>query len=364
MEEMVNIFQNKRVLVTGHTGFKGSWISLWLLELGADVIGFSRDFPSEPNLFSEAKITGRLKHHEGDICNFEAVKKVFSETKPDYVFHLAAQALVRLSYQKTKETFDTNVGGLVNVLECVRQTPSVRFFLNVTSDKCYENKEWMWGYRETDRLGGKDPYSASKAVAEIVTQSYQQSFFPTSSIDQHRVDVLTVRAGNVVGGGDWNADRLIPDAIRSLSKNEIILIRNPKSVRPWQHVLDCLGGYLLLASKALSSPGVYTGGWNFGPGGNLVTVEEVVEKILKGWGEGSWQKMEQEKDKGEASLLHLNCDKAMNLLKWSPVWNLDATIDKTVQWYRQYYQNPSQAYSLCQTQIREFMKDQDSRKVL
>lgn len=360
---MVNIFENKKVLVTGHTGFKGAWLSLWLLELGARVRGYSFDFSSHPNLFTEVGLQKRLEHEMGDVRDYSHLKQVFEEFKPEIIFHLAAQPLVRLSYEHPKETFDTNVSGVVNLLECVRQTSSVRLVLNITSDKCYENREWLWGYRETDRLGGRDPYSASKAISEIVTYSYQQTFFPTSDIKCHQVDIASIRAGNVIGGGDWGMDRFVPDCVRALAKKETILVRNPQSIRPWQHVLDCLGGYFCLAEKMIEQPGLYTGAWNFGPVDGLhVTVEELLKKILQHWGEGYWKVIKGERvKKHEATFLYLNCDKVVNLLKWRPIWNLEQAVAKTVQWYREYYRNPQGAYDFCLSQIHEYIRAQNER---
>lgn len=360
---MVNPFKNKKVLVTGHTGFKGSWLSLWLLELGANVCGYSIDFPSEPNLFTAVGLKERLEHRIGDIRDYPNLLRAFQEFKPDMVFHLAAQPLVRHSYEEPKETFDTNAGGVVNILECVRKTSSVRFFMNVTSDKCYENREWLWGYREGDRLGGRDPYSCSKALSEMITSSYQQTFFPTATIKQHGVEIISARAGNVIGGGDWGKDRLIPDAMRALASHETILIRNPKSIRPWQHVLDCLSGYLTLAQKAIEESGVYTGAWNFGPMNVVqVTVEKILEKVLKCWGAGDWKVVEGESQKKhEATFLYLYSDKATTLLKWRPMWDIEKAVTKTVQWYREYYENPQNTYDLCQNQLREYIATQNER---
>lgn len=381
---MVNVFNDKRVLITGHTGFKGSWLSLLLLELGADVSGYSLDFPSEPNLFTEADLQSRLHHFQGDIRDSNHLAKVFQETKPEYVFHLAAQPLVRFSYDNPKETFDTNVGGTVNVLECVRLNSGVRVFLHVTTDKCYENAESNEGYRETDRLGGHDPYSASKAASELVTYAYRASFLTS-------IGVATARAGNVIGGGDWGKDRILPDSIRALAQQEPIPVRNPQSVRPWQHVLDCLSGYLCLAAQLTLDPKTFSGAWNFGPDRvKDLTVREVVEKVLKlwgdpttcsttsgrlnplgrrptnrWWGEGSWQAVTDPQDnKKETRCLKLNCEKALQQLQWRPLWDEEEAIAETVNWYRQFYQKRSSAYDLSLSQLRQYKQAAGQQNIL
>lgn len=356
---MVNVFKDKRVLITGHTGFKGSWLSLALLELGADVSGYSLDFPSEPNLFTETNLQNRLHHFQGDIRNSNHLAEVFQETKPEYVFHLAAQPLVRFSYDNPKETFDTNVGGTVNVLECVRLNSGVRVFLHVTTDKCYENAESSEGYRETDRLGGHDPYSASKAASELITHAYRVSFLTS-------IGVATARAGNVIGGGDWGKDRILPDAIRALAQKEPIPVRNPQSIRPWQHVLDCLSGYLCLAAQLTLDPKTFSGAWNFGPDRvKDLTVREVVEKILKLWGEGSWQAVADPQDnKKETHCLKLNCEKALQQLQWRPLWDEEKAIAETVNWYRQFYQKRSSAYDLSLSQLQQYKQEASRQNIL
>lgn len=280
------IYKNKRVLITGHTGFKGSWLAIWLKELGADVVGYSLDPPSEPNNFEATRLREKITHIHGDIRDLDRLMETFKKYQPEFVFHLAAQPLVRLSYNEPKMTFDTNIGGTVNVFEAVRKTPSVKVLVNITSDKCYENKEWVWGYRENDPMGGHDPYSASKGCAELVFSAYLKSFFsqnaaqksgdmtqlreqlgscPQISTSGPRLGAASARAGNVIGGGDWGTDRLVPDCIRALSRHQPIGIRSPKAVRPWQHVLEPLGGYLLLGAALWQDPQKYSGAWNFGP---------------------------------------------------------------------------------------------------
>lgn len=359
METLVTAFRGKRVLVTGHTGFKGSWLSLWLAECGATVCGYALDAPSEPNLFTAAALAQHVDDRRGDVRDYDTLRRTFQDARPEIVFHLAAQPLVRLSYAEPKTTFDTNAGGTVNVFECVRQTPSVRLIVNITSDKCYENREWHWGYREVDRLGGRDPYSCSKALAELIAASYQQTFFPTADIAAHSVDVVSARAGNVIGGGDWGADRLIPDMMRALAERRVIGIRRPQAIRPWQHVLDCLSGYLTLARHALAQPGAYTGAWNFGPTHvTQVTVAALVEKILHTWGSGAWAATDPDDGRThEAGLLHLCSDKAAQRLGWRPRWDLDTAVRHTVTWYRDYYRDPTQALAMCRAQIRDYMDD-------
>lgn len=348
---MVNAFAKRKVLITGHTGFKGSWLSIWLLELGAKVVGYSLDFPSKPNLCEEAKLFEKMQHVSGDIRDDQHLLKVFEETEPEYVFHLAAQALVRSSYEEPKKTFETNLNGLVHLLECVRKTPSVRVVLVVTSDKCYEDKDTHQGYKETDPLGGADPYSASKAACEIITQAYRKSFFPKN--------IATARSGNVIGGGDFGKDRLLPDAMSALVRREPIFVRHPDAVRPWLHLLDALNGYLKLASKMWERPTAYAGAWNFGPlEPRGVTVREMIEAVIKHWGEGSFEPAPKEDDeKQERVFLKLNSQKAFENLGWKPRWPLKQAIEKTVWWYQNYYQNPSKAYELCLKQIRQFTED-------
>ncbi|MDI6733181.1 MAG: CDP-glucose 4,6-dehydratase, partial [Planctomycetota bacterium] len=259
--ERLNIYRNKKVMVTGHTGFKGSWISLWLSELGAKVIGYALKPETKPNLFDIINLKNIISHHIGDIRNFAKLKRIIKASKPDMIFHLAAQPLVRRSYLEPQYTYEVNVLGTINMLEAVRQTNSIRAVINVTSDKCYENKEQKQGYKETDRLGGYDPYSSSKGCAELVTAAYIKSFFNPERYKSHRVTVASVRAGNIIGGGDWSKDRLVPDCIRALAKNKTIIIRNPNAIRPWQYVLEPLYGYLLLGSHLLKRETKYIGAW-------------------------------------------------------------------------------------------------------
>lgn len=352
MKELFNnIFKGKTALVTGHTGFKGSWLSIWLRELGANVIGYALEPYTENDNFVVAKIGSKIRNNIGDITDYSNLKKVFDEYQPEVVFHMAAQPLVRLSYKQPKLTYDTNVMGTVNILECCRLTESVKAIINVTSDKCYENKEWPWGYRESDPIGGYDPYSSSKGCSEIVTSAYRNSFFNRG---EHNISISSVRAGNVIGGGDWREDRLVPDCIRALRNNKSIGIRSPKSIRPWQHVLEPLSGYLLLASKMYEDGKKYSGAWNFGPYLNsAVTVEELVKSVIKRWGNGRYRDLSEESsgEPHEAQSLTLDISKAMNLLNWSPALSVDEAIEYTVNWYKA----SDVDYDFCVRQIKDYV---------
>jgi CDP-glucose 4,6-dehydratase len=344
-------FRNKRVLVTGHTGFKGSWLSLWLNELGAEVLGYA--LPAlDGSHFNLLGLDSLVEHVEGDILDAAKLHETFRRFQPEYVFHLAAQALVRLSYEQPKLTFDTNVSGSVNVLEAVRNTQSVRSLIYVTSDKCYRNNEWVWGYRENDALGGHDPYSASKAAAEIVFSSYSSSFFSRAG----QPGAASVRAGNVIGGGDWAVDRIVPDAIRSLSDGKPITLRNPDATRPWQHVLEPLSGYLMLGAKVASSPADFGGAWNFGPRAESVrSVQALSNAIVQRWGSGVVNVSRDPNAPHEATLLFLNCDKANHVLGWYPRWDFDETIARTVSWYSDVAAGSSARQTSLQ-QIRDYME--------
>ena len=332
LEIIKSAFKGQRVLITGDTGFKGSWLALWLKMLGAEITGLSLPPQQEQDHYNVLGLKSKLRHIDGDIRNFDTVRSVFQEAKPMMVFHLAAQPLVRHSYKDPKLTYDTNIGGSVNILEAVRLTDSIHSVVYITSDKCYKNKEWVWGYRENDELGGFDPYSSSKAAAEIVFSSYMDSFFK----DRPDFGAASVRAGNVLGGGDWSTDRIVPDCIRALMAGEAIVVRNPAATRPWQHVLEPLYGYLLLAAQLLKNPKKYSGTWNFGPSAeNIKPVEVLARKIVECWGSGKIILAEkQTAGLHEANLLHLCCDKAKQKLNWSPIWNFDRTISETVNWYK------------------------------
>ncbi len=328
-------WMDKRVIVTGHTGFKGGWLSLFLESLGANVTGYSIQPPSTPNLFETAGVAEHIRSFEGNVCDLEHLKRTMADTQPEVVFHLAAQPLVRQSYQHPIDTFTTNVMGTVNVLEAVRLTPSVRVVVIVTSDKCYENHEWAWGYRETDALGGYDPYSASKGAAEIVTAAYRHSFFPPELYTEHSVAVASVRAGNVIGGGDWSAERLIPDIVRAFTKGEPALIRSPKAMRPWQHVFDALHGYIMLAERMWSDSG-FAEGWNFGPlDDDTKPVMWIVEHMTELWGDGARWEYDSQPAPHEATLLKLDSSKARSRLAWMPKLNLLTALEWTVSWYKE-----------------------------
>jgi CDP-glucose 4,6-dehydratase len=363
MESMVNeqvsrinkyFWAGKKVLITGHTGFKGSWLSIWLNILGAEVVGYALESITQYDNFVVTGLDKKIKHRIGDIRDYDCLQKLFREVNPEIVFHLAAQPLVRESYNNPKATYDINVGGTVNLLECCRYTDSVKVIVNVTTDKCYENREWIWGYRENDRLGGYDPYSSSKACSELVTEGYRKSFFNPDFFALHGKSLATARAGNVFGGGDWQVDRIVPDCIRALESGESIIVRNPYSVRPWQHVLEPLSGYLLLAEKMFEKPVEYAGAWNFGPAdSSFLSVGSLVDLIVHIWGKGSWEDHSKPGESHEAHLLKLDISKAKSLLGWSPLWNINKAIIETVFWYRQLHF--SEMYGLCYEQINDYM---------
>ncbi len=350
-------FKGKRILVTGHRGFKGSWLSLWLQRLGAEVAGFSLGVPSEPSHFKVLELGKTLvKDYDGDIRDFSSLKKAFDEFRPEIVFHLAAEVIVRTCYENPKQTFDTNLGGTVNLLEAIRQSDSVKAAVIITSDKCYENVEWEHGYRESDRLGGKDPYSASKACAELAFYSYFHSYFKT----QDKVQVASARAGNVIGGGDWARDRIVPDCVRAWSEGKPVLIRSPQATRPWQHVLEPLSGYLTLAARLYDrDPGVQGESFNFGPNTMVeYPVLNLIQEMGKHWPWPTAQYVvspEKTSGKKEASLLKLACDKAQSRLNWRALLDFSATAEFTSYWYRTFYREPgaSQSLSLEQIQVYE-----------
>jgi len=331
MSGYLSIFRGRRVLITGDTGFKGSWLALWLNELGADVTGIALPPEGERPHFSLLGLDNLIRHVDGDIREKDTVTRVFEDCQPEIVFHLAAQSLVRLSYEEPKRTFDTNIGGSVNVLEAVREQPCVRSLVFITSDKCYRNQEWTWGYREGDELGGRDPYSASKASAELVFSAYRESFFGL----RPDLGAASARAGNVIGGGDWARDRIVPDCVRALTAGRPIVLRNPEATRPWQHVLDPLSGYLQLAAGLFDEPKRYSGAWNFGPLlDGACTVGELADRMVADWGSGATVVDQSQDAPHESRLLHLNIDKAQLELGWRPRWDLPRTIAETVSWYR------------------------------
>lgn len=349
-----NFYKGKRILVTGHTGFKGSWLSIWLHELGAEVIGLSKDPYTERDNFVLSGIGDKIKVDvRADICDLEQMKIFFAEYQPDIVFHLAAQPLVRLSYEMPVETYQTNVIGTINILEAIRTTDSVKVGIMVTTDKCYENKEQIWGYRENEPMGGYDPYSSSKGAAEIAIASWRRSFFNPEDFDKHGKSIASVRAGNVIGGGDWALDRIIPDCIRAIEANMPINIRCPKAIRPWQHVLEPLSGYMILAQKMWNDPVKYCEGWNFGPSIDTVsTVWDVANRVVDKYGKGLLRDLSNT-ELHEAQLLMLDISKSRFLLGWKPRMNIDQTIDLTVDWYKRYeFVN---GYDLCLDQIKTFV---------
>lgn len=351
-----NFYKGKRVLVTGHTGFKGSWLSIWLHELGAEVIGVGLEPYSEKDNFPLSGIGDKiLADIRSDIRDGDSVKRIFKEFRPDIVFHLAAQALVRLSYEKPMETYQTNVMGTINIMEAIRATDSVKVGVMVTTDKCYDNKEQLSGYKENDPFGGYDPYSSSKGACEIAIQSWRRSFFnPEEYGKKHCVSIASVRAGNVIGGGDWAKDRIIPDCIRALEAGRPIEIRNPRAVRPWEHVLEPLSGYMLLAKKMWEQPTEYCEGWNFGPEqNNISTVWDISKKLISYFDGGELKNVSDTNALHEATLLMLNIDKAKSRLGWHPTLNSEKTIELVADWYKRYHKED--VYKICIDEIQKFL---------
>jgi len=341
LENMVDkaFWNGKVVLLTGHTGFKGSWLSLWLQSMGAEVIGFSLPPPTNPSLFIAANVASGMTSLEGDIRDFAALANAFEKYRPEIVIHMAAQSLVRHSYANPVETYSTNVMGTVHLLEAARQTKGVRAIVNVTSDKCYENREWVWGYRESEAMGGYDPYSNSKGCAELVTAAYKNSYFNPVNFSSHGVALASARAGNVIGGGDWAEDRLIPDIMRAITQGKPVSIRNPHAIRPWQHVLEPLSGYLLLAQMLHAEGAAYAEGWNFGPNDeDAKPVQWIVEELTAAWGAGASWVLDGGDHPHEAHYLKLDCSKAKARLDWHSKWRLDETLGKIVAWQKNYQQ--------------------------
>jgi CDP-glucose 4,6-dehydratase len=352
-----------QVLVTGHTGFKGGWLCLWLQQLGARVGGYALPPETSPSLFELARVDKTVKHFTADVRDYDALLRVMQELKPELVLHLAAQSLVRRSYREPKATFDTNVAGTVNLLEAIRCTDSVQAAVVVTSDKCYENREWIHGYREQDRLGGHDPYSASKSASELVTAAYERSFFTTKAAGR-TLGLATVRAGNVIGGGDWAEDRIVPDAVRAVTSEQPLVIRNPGSVRPWQYVLEPLAGYLALAVRLLQDPERYSGAWNFGPiEPELVNVESLVSALFDHLGRGESIVQSDSRSQHETGLLRLSCDKAMIRLGWQPLWATATAISHTADWYRGVLLEDRDAQELSLQQIDTYQEAAADRAV-
>jgi CDP-glucose 4,6-dehydratase len=352
-------WKSRKVFLTGHTGFKGSWLALWLLSVGADLCGYALDPPTDPSLYRLLDLEGQLRSIRGDIRDLPALESALRDFEPEVVIHMAAQPLVRLSYQSPVETYAVNVLGTVHLLDAVRRTPSVRAVVVVTSDKCYENQEWQSPYREQEPMGGHDPYSSSKGCAELVTAAYRRSFFH----DLHPVSVASARAGNVIGGGDWALDRLVPDIVRAFSVGEPVVIRNPEAVRPWQHVLEPLAGYLALAERLVIDGPAFAEAWNFGPAdSDARPVGYLVSEMARLWGAtASWHSIVQEKVH-EAHLLRLDSEKARTKLGWSPRWNLDETLAKTIEWYKFFY--GGQDVRACTlNQIQAFMQQSKAQSV-
>lgn len=351
-----DFYKGKRVLVTGHTGFKGSWLSIWLHELGAKVMGVALDPQTSRDNYVLSGIGHKMDFDmRADIRDATQIKMLFRKLKPDIVFHLAAQPLVRLSYHEPAATFETNVMGTINIMEAMRETPSCKVGVMITTDKCYENHELMTGYREDDSLGGYDPYSASKGAAEIAIQAWRRSFMNPKNWDKHGKSLASVRAGNVIGGGDWAEDRIVPDCIRALESGQDIAIRSPKAIRPWQHVLEPLGGYLLLAQRMWEEPQRFCQAYNFGPEpSSVTTVWEMAQKMVKNYGCGSLKDASDPNALHEAKLLLLDITKARAQLKWSPRLNLDQCMKMTVYWYKHY--RTENVYDLCAAQIGEYSK--------
>jgi CDP-glucose 4,6-dehydratase len=357
-KRLVDTYKGKKVLITGHTGFKGSWLALWLESLGAEVIGFSLDPPTEPSLFQVLGLSDRITDIRGDIQDCNNFFKIIKKHRPEFIFHLAAQPLVRHSYKDPLGTLRINVLGTANVLESIRLSRYPATCVCITSDKCYENQEIDYAYKENDPLGGFDPYSASKGAAEIVIASYRKSYFSEGKQNSF-VSLASARAGNIIGGGDWAEDRIIPDCIRAIVQGEPVEIRNPHAIRPWQFILDPLFGYLFLASKMKESPEVYAEAWNFGPNSsNAIDVQTLTEKILREWGGGTWKGVAQ-KDNAphEACYLKLDITKSTTMLGWKPVYNVDDAIRNTIKWYKQFYSGEEEMGKFSLKQIRKYMCD-------
>ena len=354
MSALADSYAARQVFVTGHTGFKGAWLAEWLTTLGAEVTGYALDPPTRPSLFDALDLGARVRHVVADVRDRDRLEAEVRAAQPSVVFHLAAQAIVRRAYEEPRETFETNVMGTVNVLEAARACPSVRAVVIVTSDKCYQNHETDRAFIETDAMGGRDPYSASKGCAELVTAAYRDSFFADGAA------VASVRAGNVIGGGDWAADRIVPDCARSLAAGEPVVVRNPEAVRPWQHVLEPLSGYLWLAALMLRDGRRYEGPWNFGPADHDGDrpVRWVVERFLEEWGSGSWTTpADAGQEPHEAHRLSIDATKARDQLRWSPVWDAQTAVRRTTSWYREYYRAPAAARALAEDQLRAYQDD-------
>jgi CDP-glucose 4,6-dehydratase len=349
-------WKDKKVFITGHTGFKGAWLSLWLQDCGAILTGYALAPNTTPNLFDLASVANGMESVVGDVRDLEKLTKTMSDFSPDVVIHLAAQPLVRHSYKSPVDTYSTNVMGTVNLFEAVRKTASVKAVVNVTTDKCYENKEWFWGYREDEAMGGHDPYSNSKGCSELVTSAYRNSFFNYSG----SAKIASARAGNVIGGGDWAADRLIPDIFKSLENQEPVVIRNPSATRPWQHVLEPLSGYLVLAERLFIEGDKYAKGWNFGPEDNDVkSVRTIIEYLVERWGSSAEWIHDVSEQPHEAQLLKLDISRAKNLLEWAPKWSLFTALDSIVEWHKELIEGGDMRL----TSLKQINKFENIRKI-
>ena len=355
------VYAGRTVLVTGHTGFKGAWLSLWLTRLGARVVGYSLAPPTTPSLYDLAEVGERIVHVHGDVRDADAMRAALDAHRPEIVFHLAASALVRSSYDSPLETFATNVMGTLTLLDAIRRSGSACAVVAVSTDKCYENREWEYAYRESDALGGHDPYSASKGAMEIGLAAMRRSYFDAPGATA-RVRIASARAGNVIGGGDWSVDRLVPDLVRAIGRGDVLRIRSPGAVRPWQHVLEPLSGYLTLGARLFEDddPSLASA-WNFGPSAHShARVDELLAIAVRAWGEGRWEVAGADSARHEASLLRLACDKAYAHLAWRPVWELSISVERTVSWYRQYLARPDDGRALraaCESDLERYERD-------
>ena len=346
-------WKGKKVFITGHTGFKGSWLSLWLQDMGAVVKGYALEPNTNPNLFTAAKVAQYMESEIGDITDLNSITESMQSFNPEVLIHMAAQPLVRLSYQQPVLTYATNVMGTVNVLEAARKCPQLKAIVSITTDKCYENKEWAWGYRENEPMGGHDPYSSSKGCAELVTAAYRKSFFN----DNNSVYLASARAGNVIGGGDWSNDRLIPDILKAFEKNEPVIVRNPLATRPWQHVLEPLAGYLVLAQHLFEYGSDFAEGWNFGPKDeDCKPVSWILEKMVSHWGKGASWLLDKNNNPHEAGYLKLDCSKAATQLNWYPKWNLEDTLESIINWH-QHYISGKNIKEQCLLEIVKYQND-------
>jgi CDP-glucose 4,6-dehydratase len=356
--DRLETFKGRSVFITGHTGFKGSWLALWLAKLGARVTGYALKPPTQPSNFDLSNVRGSLTaHHEADVRDLALLRSALERSAPEIVLHLAAQPLVLESYKNPRDTFEINVMGTANLLESIRQLQLPCSVVVVTSDKCYENREWLWGYRESDPMGGHDPYSASKGLTELLVSSYRRSFFQPGEISKQGVRLATARAGNVIGGGDWSPDHIIVDVIDALSKGRAIQVRSPKAIRPWQHVLESLSGYLTLASALHGSDAArYCDGWNFGPRvEDSIPVRDLVQLLIERWGAGSWIDASDPTRPHEAQNLRLSIEKAQLSLGWQPRWSVEEAVEHTVFWFRRYLDAPAELQSTCLHQIDAYL---------